>query len=330
MNNNIKPILLKGKSENASNADWQEMLALFHMPDKEFELKENLLAELNDEKLPAVLPSGMSHLFDRIWTKIQEKQQKRKTRFIVSFAGIAAALFIGLVTGVLFNYFYSHQNGPGYYVAHSPKGSVSDVLLPDGTVIYLNAGSRIQYAVEGKKVRQVILDGEAWFDVAENRKKPFIVHTGFYNIKVTGTQFNVKAYPEDEEIVTTLEKGTIVAQSSENLKLATEIMLKPGEQLVFNKNTKTAALKKVNTKWYTSWKDNKLIFINMELKDLIVLLERKYGVNIEVKSKDILNLHFDGTIKNESIIEILDIIQKTLPIRYAIVGQHIEITNNKN
>ena len=151
-----------------------------------------------------------------------------------------------------------------------------------------------------------------------------------YDVNVTGTQFNVKAYETDNEVTTTLEEGQVIIHSTENFKLAEEVILKPGEQVILNNDSKELTIKTVNTKWFTSWKDNKLIFVNMDLKDLVVLLERKYGVDIEVKNKDILDLHFDGTIKNESIIEILDIIKKALPINYKIVGQKIEITDNKN
>jgi ferric-dicitrate binding protein FerR (iron transport regulator) len=204
------------------------------------------------------------------------------------------------------------------------------MVLPDGSIIFLNSDSRIRYSIDGEKgVREVFLDGEAWFDVEKNKKKPFVVHTPFYDVNVTGTQFNVKAYEADRHVTTTLEEGQVVIHSTENYQFTENVVLKPGEQIVLNKDSQELVLKEVNTKWYTSWKDNKLIFVNMDMKDLIVLLERKYGVDIEVKNKAILDLHFDGTLKNETIIEILDIIKKTLPINYKIVGQKIEITSNK-
>jgi len=235
-------------------------------------------------------------------------------------------LFIGL-------YIHSIETkpaGPVYYVAHSPKGSVSEMILHDGSVIFLNADSKIRYSADGENgQREVFLSGEAWFEVAKNEKKPFLVHTSFYDVKVTGTKFNVKAYDSDETTTTTLEEGQVIVQSGANLKLAENIILHPGEQVVFCKQDKSAVVKSVNTKWYTSWKDNKLVFVNMNLKELVVLLERKYGVEIEIINKEILDLHFDGTIKNETIIEFLEIVKKTLPIKYKIVGQKIEITNNK-
>jgi len=215
-----------------------------------------------------------------------------------------------------------------YYVAHAPKGSVSEIILPDGSAIFLNADSRVKYSINGKNdIREVFLEGEAWFDVEKDKDKPFVVHTPFYDVNVTGTQFNIKAYEADNTLSTTLEEGQIIIQSTDNFRLAESIVINPGEQATLNKDSRELTIEKVNTKWVTSWKDNKLIFVNMNLKELVVLLERKYGVDIEIKNKEILNLHFDGTIKNESIIEFLNIIQTTLRINYKIIGQKIVITN---
>jgi ferric-dicitrate binding protein FerR (iron transport regulator) len=331
MKDHIKNILQKGKSENAEWVDRQEMLALFHQPEKEYHLKESLLKDLKKTETGDISSTDIKRLFAKIWSKIEQNQKQLNPRikYLHTAVGIAAALVIGLFIGIYVSSLNS-KTEPVYYAAHSPKGSVSEMILPDGSVIFLNADSKIRYSIEGEKgIREVYLTGEAWFDVAKNKKKPFVVHTPFYDVNVTGTQFNVKAYETDKEVTTTLEKGQVIIQSSENYKLAEEVILKPGEQMVLNTETRAATVKPVNTSWFTSWKDNKLIFVNMDMKELIVLLERKYGVEIEVNNKDILNLHFDGTIKNESIIEIMEIMKKTLPVNYKIVGQKIEITNNK-
>ncbi len=105
-----------------------------------------------------------------------------------------------------------------------------------------------------------------------------------------------------------------------------EKTLTPGEQLVFYTQKNTVEVKEVNTRMFTSWKDNKLIFINMNLKELIVLLERKYGVDIEITDNVILDYHYDGTIKDETILEVLDLLKETLPVKYKIEGQTILIT----
>ena len=171
----------------------------------------------------------------------------------------------------------------------------------------------------------MFLDGEAWFQVNENRKKPFVVHTAFYDIVVTGTEFNVKAYRDEKESVTTLEQGSVLV-CSEKSETKSQRVLVPGEQLIYNREKQTFTTHRVRTGYYTSWKENKLIFINMNLAELIKMLERKYDVDIEVSDKSILNYHYDGTIRNESILEIMDLIKITLPIDYKIVGQKILIT----
>lgn len=331
MKDHINSIIEKSKAKNAGWVDRQEMLSLFHQAGLEYELKDNLLKDLQKTVHQDIESPDFKKLFSRIWYNIERKSQppKSKMKYLNIAIGIAAALVIGLFIGIYINS-VQPTSEPVYYAAHSPKGSVSEMILPDGTVIFLNADSRIRYAMEGEKgIREVFLTGEAWFDVAKNPKKPFVVHTPFYDVQVAGTQFNIKAYDNDNEVITTLEEGEVIIQSSENLKLAEDIVLKPGEQAVLSKSSKEFVIRNVNTKWFTSWKDNKLIFINTSLKELVVLLERRFGVEVEVTNKEILDLHFDGTIKNESIIEIMEIMKKALPIDYKIAGQQIEITGKK-
>ena len=117
-----------------------------------------------------------------------------------------------------------------------------------------------------------------------------------------------------------------IINSGTGASFASSQELKPGEQFVFNTLNKSATVREVNAKDFTAWKDNKLIFLNMDLKELIVVISRKYGVDIEVLNEEILDLHYTGTIKNEGILEILDLIALTLPIKYEINGQKIEIS----
>lgn len=242
----------------------------------------------------------------------------------------AAILVVGLFIGILAQSLQKTE--PVFYTAIAPKGSISQMILPDSTMVYLNAGSELKYTEENQKniisrkggIRKVFLAGEAWFDVSKNEKKPFVVHTPFYNVEVMGTQFNVKAYPDDNEVATTLEKGKVKITSSEKYTLQETATLQPGEQLIYTKN-KGITICNVNTRRFTAWRDNKLIFINMNLKELFVLLERKYGVDIEVADNIILDFHYDSTITNETILEVLDLIAETLPIKYRIEGQKVII-----
>lgn len=242
------------------------------------------------------------------------------------FFRFAAILIIGIImSGLVFYFTFTKE--PVYITAIAPVGSVSQLVLADSTIVYLNAGSQIRYSPETKnKTREVYLEGEAWFDVVKNEAKPFIVHTSWFNVRVTGTRFNVKSYKNDAQISATLEEGEVVIASSDRFKIAENIVLTPGEQAVFNKENREILVKSVDTKLFTSWRNNKLTLLNMSVKDMIVLFERKYGLNIIVTDQDILDYHYTGTIKNESILEMLEIIKFTLPIQYKVDGQKIVIS----
>jgi len=259
--------------------------------------------------------------------RIFEKRQQQ-LYLIRWLSGMAAVLLIGFISG----YWLSREpqkNEPIYITATAPAGSVTSLLLADSTVVYLNAGSKLTYCPESKtNNREVTLNGEAWFDVVKNRNKPFVVHTPVCQVQVLGTRFNVKAYEVENEVVTTLEEGEIILESSPEITSAGDIRLQPGEQAVISKSTNKVLVKKVETRYFTSWKDNKLMFINMNMQELIVILERKFGVEIEVGEPSVLNYHYTGTLKNESVIEVMELIKHTLPVNYRIDGQVIRIVKN--
>ncbi len=327
MSSVIKNILQKGRSVDASDDQKQACLLLFHQPEIEFELKSQLLEELEQSSNTTENKEYFDAQFEKIWSnrEVEISGEHKKMRFIVQLSRWAAILVVGLLLGVYINS-GKKNSSPVYYTSVAPKGSISEMLLPDGSHIFLNSGSTIKYSVDGNNgMREVFLTGEAWFQVAKMKKKPFIVHTSDYDVKVTGTIFNVKAYKEDKEVTTTLEEGGVRVKSSADRSLFEEKILVPGEQLVYDREQKNIQVNTVKTKLYTSWKENKLVFVNMSLKDLKSLLERKYGVEIRIADPSILEYHYDGIIKNETILEVLDILKHTLPIDYEIVGQNIII-----
>ena len=328
----IKSITEKYITEKCTPEELEEAIILFADPYHNLELRPTLFEYwMNEEKIDTreIPTEDLSMILDKVHHQINlkqdEKPKSRIKKLIFTVSKIAAILIVGLLLGL--SVLYLKKTEPVYFTSFTPKGSVSQMVLPDNSIVYLNSGSQLKYTLEGLMgKREVFLDGEAWFDVTKNKKKPFLVHTPFYDINVLGTQFNVKAYKTDNEIVTTLEKGSVQIASSENFTMVENKTLHPGEQLVYSVVKKAIEVKKVETRLFTAWKDNKLIFINMNLKDLFVVLERKYGVDIQVTNNLILNYHYDGTIKDETILEVLDVLKETLPIKYKIEGQSILIT----
>ena len=329
---NIKSITEKYIAGNCTPEELEEAMILFADPYHNSQLRSTLFEYwMNEGKgdKSDIAAEDLSIILDKVHHRINLTQdQKPKNimmKLIFTVSKIAAILIIGLLLGLSVQYFKKTE--AVYFTSLAPKGSVSQMVLPDSSIVYLNAGSQLKYAMgDLKGKREVFLEGEAWFDVTKNEKKPFLVHTAFYDVKVLGTQFNVKAYKTDDEITTTLEKGIVQITSSENPIQGLTTVLQPGEQLVYNTKNKTVNVKNVEPRMFTAWKDHKLIFINMNLKELFVILERKYGVDIQVTNNLILDYHYDGTIKDETILEVMDLLKETLPIKYKIEGQSILIT----
>lgn len=331
MNNRIKNILYRGNSKNAGISERQEMLSLFHLSEKEYELKNELVNELGGWNVSEDSLPNLQEMFTTLWKTIETQEHRNtiKSRYLNVAVRVAAALVVGLFLGIYVASLVNKQE-PVFYTAHSPMGSVSEWSLPDGTVIFLNSGTEIKYSVSSKKApREVFLTGEAWFQVDKDKKRPFVVHTPFYDVQVTGTRFNVKAYTEENKVTTTLEEGEVIIHSEKNTHLAEGILLKPGQQLALTGDAENPEISEVNTRWFTAWKDNKLILVNMPLKELIVLLERKYGVEFVVNDENVLDFHCDATFHGETLIELMDILKGMIAIDYKIIGQTIEITSDK-
>jgi ferric-dicitrate binding protein FerR (iron transport regulator) len=330
--NDIRQVLEKYVKGKCTREELDSVLDLLADPLRRSELRP-VLTEFWEKETWLAGDADRGEDFEEMLNQIHHRINTRHItplrislrKRMLTFSKIAAILVLGFLLGILIPWLKTEDTL--YCTSVAPKGSVSQLVLPDQTIIFLNAGSEIKYPAGNKKgIREVYLKGEAWFDVTTNKNKPFMVFTPFYNARVLGTKFNIKAYENETEIATTLEEGSVQILSSENLKMKDQITLKPGEQLIYNQPNNAISVRRVNTRLYTSWKDNKLIFINMNVKDLIVLLERKYGVDIEVTDNVVLDYHYDGTIRDETILEVLDLLKETLQIRYKIEGQTIFIT----
>jgi len=268
------------------------------------------------------------------------------------FKYVAVFVFAFMLGVISFNFIFQKKavNDNQITEITAPMGSKSQVTLPDGTKVWLNSGSKLSYNSQfNQKTREVSLEGEAFFDVTKRKGMQFLVKTKDITIRVLGTAFNVKAYPVEGSIETTLVRGSLILEH-EAVKNMIQTMLKPDQRAAYFKHegiiylseTEKQSLKKenirkieevkgqvvlskkVDTDIFTAWKDNKLIFRNESFESLVVKLERWYGVQIILADDDIRNYHFNGTIENETVQDVLEIIKFTLPIQYTI--QHNIIT----
>jgi len=232
----------------------------------------------------------------------------------------------------------------GYYLLYKPKhikisyvqitvpnGQKRTVTLPDGTKIWINSGSTLSYPkILGKKQREVLLSGEAFFEVTKNKHRPFIVKTKEVSVKVLGTVFNVSAYPGDKTIETTLVRGKVLAyHEGEKKSRADQVVLFPGENAVFSLAMQTFSVKKVDTKLYTSWKDGILIFRNTPLTEVIKKLNRWYNVNFEIHDKKIGNFVYSVSFKNDSLSTVMNVLTQMTPIKFISSGKQIIVSEDK-
>lgn len=239
----------------------------------------------------------------------EQSQRVKNIRLYRQLLGVAAALIIGLVIHALFSVQPSLSEDITTHNITVPYGGKTNFSLPDGSVVWINSGSTFSYPSEFRNERVVELKGEAYFDIA-NMTEPFIVKSSFGEVKVLGTEFNVKAY-EKESFETTLVKGSVLFTN----RYGKEIKLKPGTQVFFAEDV--FKVRDVETELFTSWREGKLIFRDEPLQNIIPRLEQWYNVDIELKDDQIKNLKYTCTIEMETFSEVLELFNVTTPIKYS-------------
>lgn len=305
---------------------------------------------------PGILESQWNKLKKRIQpsapvTFIPVHSLSGNKRIIRMFlAGTAAAVVIFLSSLLVF--LPQHNKGQSkdqssHFTINVPNGTRSEITLTDGTRVWLNAGSILEYAPDyNLNSREVKLCGEAFFDVVSNKNKPFIVKTSGISITAYGTSFNVKAYPEERTITATLVEGKIKVEGTNRDKKKFAFVLAPNQNVVIEKDPlpvqpeetpgsekniasnqhklippeyKSIRLnEQINTLPYISWKDKRWVIEKESLDDLIVSLERRYNIKIIFDARELRNFTFTGIIQNETFEQVLKILQLTAPIKFEL------------
>ncbi len=209
-----------------------------------------------------------------------------------------------------------------------PYGKQFQVVLSDGTMVHLNAGTTLKYPVrfiKGQK-RHVFLEGEAYFDVSEDKTHPFIVNANALNVTVLGTAFNVTSYPDDNATAIVLVEGSVdLSANKDKTKQGVSKILVPGDKGSFDRNTHSIAVSKVNTTIYTSWMQGRLVFRDLTFNEILRRLERNYNVKIENRNtalgKEVFNASFNK-IKIDSVLSYFNEVHK---INFTITEDKISI-----
>lgn len=197
-------------------------------------------------------------------------------------------------------------------------GSVIRYELPDKSIVWLNAGSKLSFpTIFRGETREVVLQGEAYFEVQADKEHPFYVNTpDGLSVYVYGTQFNVNAYEDENYIETVLEKGHVNVISSDR---KTTVKLEPGERLVYDKASLKLTKSKVDVYEKTAWKDGKIIFRNAPLDEILKRLARHFNVDIQLNNKLGKEYTYRATFRNETLPQILDYLSKTAALKWKMV-----------
>ncbi|GJM27437.1 MAG: anti-sigma factor [Cyclobacteriaceae bacterium] len=207
---------------------------------------------------------------------------------------------------------------------NTPHGVKKTIILPDGTVVKLNSGSELKYPsqfINGK--RMVELRGEAFFDVVEDKSRPFIVKTRDIYAQVLGTSFNIRSYQDEENSEVALISGRVKV----NDFLGNEILLEPSEKVVFSYKNEELYKSKFNVHMVTGWLENILIFEKSSIEQIAVKLERWYGVKIDFDLSSPIKGSYSGEFKDEPLNVVLDGIGYASEFEYLINGNHVTIKN---
>jgi len=201
-----------------------------------------------------------------------------------------------------------------------PQGTEYHLVLSDGTIVYLNAESKLSYPTAFKsKTREVWLEGEAYFQVSKNKEQPFIVHAGEVNVKVLGTSFGIRAYEDENQILTTLVTGAVQVDTR-----TVQVLLSPSEQAICSQGDDQIQVQTVNTELYTGWINGRFIFENETLDAIITKLQKWYDFEVFYTQDRLRELPFSvNIVKYDKYTEFFKVIEKTKTVRFEIKGKSV-------
>ena len=262
--------------------------------------------------------------FSRLMARIQPDKnsidifRRRANRYRSWMVAATVAMLVAM-SGWLYN--IVSDNEPTFIVASNNSSIVQKVTLPDGTVINLNTCSRLTYleSFSGKS-REVFLDGEAYFDVAHDKRRPFIVRAGELKIRVLGTKFNVNASTLVPQITATLIEGSIEAATGKK-----NILMKPNQQLKYDTSSGRVSLTELtNASREIRWTQNIWVLSDTPLLDICQRLEQQFNIKIIIMNDELIGKSFTGEFyTNESLESILKTMQISTPFNYEYKGRNI-------
>jgi transmembrane sensor len=255
--------------------------------------------------------------------KISTAKRNAAREFNETFMRVAAILIIPLIVYTAYIQFFKSDavltDEQGQFVTVSSQpGTMTKLILPDGSQVWLNSASSISYPRSfSRSIREVALTGEAYFEVTKEKHVPMVVSAGDARVKVYGTSFNVNAFPSEKSVKVTLVEGSVSFSSlSHKVNDQDEFFVEPGQTVAFDKKSKKMVVQHDDPFLHIAWKDGLLVFRNSTFETVLEHLSRKFNVDIELKDPELAPIPMDATFRDENVSEILRLLSLSTPFRY--------------
>ncbi len=369
---NTENLLREYLNGNCSGDEIRQLFKILKSPENEAQFKDILMTQLDefDDSRFKSNPVNFGGIYERILSEIrrtgerkpgfiQVRKLSKNKRLIIEILSFAAVFFIAFYIGrINSNNSYVLNGEPSvisYNEITAPLGAKSEMILSDGTKIILNAGSTLKYTNAYNSLnRDLELEGEAYFKVAENKSLPLVVNAGKLIIKATGTEFNVKAYSEEGIIETTLIEGNVEISQKGEIRDNEILELKPNQKAIYTgesdriilekvRETEPQAVKparattenllispKTDIDQVTAWINNKLIIRKENFESLCVKLQRKYNVTFVFGDEEIKKYRFTGVLLDETFEQVMDAIKLVAPVDYSVEGKLVTLVSDRN
>ncbi|MBD1432049.1 FecR domain-containing protein [Sphingobacterium sp. DN00404] len=305
MSQDLQTLLQKYTHSTISNDEYQLLKAMLKdASDKQIEDVLSVLWHTYEHKDST--PPGD---FEALASKLGIRKENRIRPIFIQIAKIAAIFILFIFAG----YYVLKTSSRDTFMPNRPmlvevrSGEKAEIILPDGSKVFLNAASTLSYAPDfGHKTREVTINGEAYLEVAKDEHKPFLVHTESIEIEVLGTKFNVNAYDDLNTIETTLLEGSVRLRTKGNEVIST--VMTPYHKVIYDKEKHQLSAKQTNTEFETAWTRGELVLRSSTLHEVINKLEKRYGVDIEIIGDSSHLGSFTGSFKEDNVYKVLDIL----------------------
>jgi ferric-dicitrate binding protein FerR (iron transport regulator) len=323
----------KGK-EVGHASEWENWKSVHPENEKEFDEAVGVVQNFTFSS-PEITRQEIQYLWEKASAGFAAKKHISKSRNLTHFlTKIAAILFIPLLAYTGWIYFdknhleteFSRFAESGMYreiTVVAPTGSRTVVDLPDGSKVWLNSQSKLTYpGIFNNRERKVFIDGEAYFEV-QNGKVPFVVQNDGPAVKVYGTAFSINSYDDENVVTVALVKGKISLFID-----GKERFLLPGQVSCFDKIQEISTIKDEDIEQFVCWREGKLIFRDTPLNSILRILQRQYNVNVELDDPELGNYKYNATFYDESLGQILELLQLSAPIKYTYEKRNLNDDDN--